>query len=216
GLRTVKKSSAVLSLAFDAQRANLPQTIVIVIGLSVALGMLLTDTMDETAAYLLLSVACAAPIALWIQFGAAGIPVMPAVSTVCFIYYAVPILRKDANLMAFGSSEIMSAAITVALFVGTAALSWWLLVAGSARRSRSAASAPVSGSQLEQITFFGLALGTLYHVSLYAGWLGWLGPVLGLVRGVMLTTAIAACFMLGHARAQGLLRGQKWVLAVTG
>jgi hypothetical protein len=32
----------------------------------------------------------------------------------------------------------------------------------------------------------------------------------------MLTTAMAACFMLGHARAQGSVRGQKWVLAVTG
>jgi hypothetical protein len=51
----MKKSSADLSLAFNAQRANLPQIIVIVIVLSLVLGMLLTDTSNEMVASLVTS-----------------------------------------------------------------------------------------------------------------------------------------------------------------
>src|SRR5262249_19734206 len=149
-------------------------------------------------------------------FGVAGIPVMPAISSLLFIYYALPVLRNHDYIADFKSSEILSAAFTVVLFLVTATLSWWPLVAGSGRRSRGSLSARVSGWQLEKITFFGLALGTLYHIALYTGWFDWLGPALGLVRSVALSTAVAACFMLGNARAQGLLQGQKWFLAISG
>ena len=208
----MKKSSATISLSFDARRANLPRIIVIVIALSVVLGMLLTDTIEEMSAYLLLALVSSVPVALWIWNGGVGIPILPSISVMYFIYYAVPILRKNAE--DFGPSEILSAAVTVALFLTAATISWWLLLVTS--RQRSDVPKIFSGSVLERIMFLGLVLGVFYHVALYTGWLYWLGPAFGAFRSSMLTTATAACFMLGHARAQGSLRGRDWVLAVTG
>lgn len=210
----MKKSSATISLTFDAQRANLPRIIVIVIALFVVLGMFLTDTIEEMFAYLLVALVSTVPIAWWIWNSGAGIPIFPSLSILYFIYYAVPILRK--NVADFGPSEILSAATTVVLFLTAATLSWWGLLAGSARRQHSNAPKLISGSALERIMFFGLVLGVFYYVALYTGSLYWLGPAFGVFRSLMLTTATAACFILGHARAQGSLRGRNWVFAATG
>jgi hypothetical protein len=214
----MKKPSAVLSLALNARRANLPQTIAIVTASSVVLGMLFTDTTDQLVAYLVVSVACCVPIALWIGNGSNGIPILPVISLMSFIYYALPILRKqlDVSTTQFEPSEILSAAVTVATYLSAATISWWMILGLSGRRSPSTAPDVISGSWLRRIIFVGLALGVLYHVALYSGSLGWLGPAFGLARSAMLSTATVACFVLGHARAQGSLRGQQWVLAVVG
>jgi hypothetical protein len=213
----MKRSSTTLSLAFDARRANLPKIIVSVIVLSVVLGMILTDTTDEMVAYLLVTVVCALPIAVWIGTGAAGIPVMASFSAMCFVYYAMPILRKSAgDLSDFGSAEILSASVTVAIFVSTATFLWWLVLIVGKRGSQNVVREGITEWQIERFMFFGLALGAFYHVALYTGWLSWLGPLFGVARSAMLTAAIVACFMLGHARARGTLRGQKWAVAVVG
>src|ERR1039458_4647746 len=116
----MKKGSAFFSLSFDGRRANLPWAIVIVIMLSVVLGILLTDTAEEMLAYLLVTFACGASAVLWASAGATGVPVLPAVSIMFFIYYAIPILRKNVTLSEFEPSEIINAATTVALFLGAA------------------------------------------------------------------------------------------------
>jgi hypothetical protein len=211
----MKKSSAAISFSFDAHRANLPKITAIIIALSVALGLLRTNSMDELVAYLLVTLASAVPIAVWIWTGASGIPLLPSLSVIYFIYYAIPILSENSSDLTFEPSEILGGAITVALFLIAATASWWLLLAWNHRRPRGGAPLIISGSQVERVMFFGLASGSFYHIALYMGWFDWLGPAFGLVRSIMLTLATAACFMLGHARAQGSLRGQKWAFAVS-
>src|SRR5262249_13966820 len=210
------KSSARLSLRLDARRTNLPLAAVMLIVMSVVLGMLLTDSMEEMVGYVLVTLACAMPVGLWIWAGSTSIPVLPAVSAMFFIYYALPIVRGSASELGFGPSEILTAAATVTLFLVVATLSWWLLLAGFARRSRGAAQEVISGPQVHHFMFVGLTLGVLYHVAFYTGWLDWLGPNFGVIRAVMLTTATVACFLLGHARARGSLGGRDWLLAVAG
>src|SRR5262249_48651385 len=151
GLRLMK-TSARLSLAFNARRENLPLAVVIVIALSVLLGMLLTDTTEEMVAYLLVTLTAAASCALWIHAGAKSIPIMPAVSVMYFVYYALPILRSVSR-GGFEPSEILTAAATAALFLVAATLSWGLLFMGIARPSDSADPEVVSGSQLERLMF---------------------------------------------------------------
>jgi len=212
----MKNRSAAISLAFDARLANLPQTVAIVVLLSVMVGVLLTDSTDEIGAYLLVCVACGAPIVLWILLGTRGIPVLPMIAAMSFLFYAVPILRHNFDPSEFEPLEILSAAFTMTLFLGAATLSWWLLLAMGARPSRSAPLEGLSVPQLKQVMFIGLALGLVFHVGIYAGWMSFLGPAFGLVRAAMLTAAMAACFMLGHLRARGSLQGQNYVLAVAG
>jgi hypothetical protein len=206
------KSSASLPLSLSARRTNLPFAGALVIALSVVLAMFFTDTADEMLAYLLVTFACASPIALWVWGGALGIPVMPAIAGMYFIYYGVPILRGK-SLKGFGSLEILSGAVMVALFLAAATVVWWL-IAGNIRRGTDATPSLISGPWLNRIVFLGLALGMFFHVSVYSGFFTWLGPFSGLYRSAMLSFAISACFMLGHGRALGTLRGNKLALAI--
>ena len=208
------KTSAFLSLSLSGRRSNLPVVAVIVITLSVVLGMVLTDSSDEMIAYLLVTFVCAAPIALWVWSGALGIPVLPAIAGMYFIYFALPIIRKNLDYTEdFGPSEILTAAATVALFMIATTLVWWLIV-GNVRRSNDAAPSLISGRWLNRIIFLGFALGMSFHVAVYSGVGVWLGPLFGVYRSAMLSFTVSAFFMAGHAYAVGSLRGSKWALAI--
>ena len=52
--------------------------------------------------------------------------------------------------------------------------------------------------------------------ALISGGLSWLGTSVGLVRSVVLTLTSIACYLLGCARASGLLVGDRWALALAG
>jgi hypothetical protein len=212
----MKNTSVFLSLLIDGRRSNLPLTIAVLSAASLLMGFLFTDSVDEMVAYLLVTSAAAAPAVMWIRGGGGGIPVLPAVSTLYLIYYAVPILRKNVGMMDFGSQEILSAAVSVFLFLLAATLAWWLVHFGARQRPRVAGPDLISETQMQRIMFFGLAFGNVYLIALYPGLLSGLGSFFGVVRSAALTTATVACFMLGHARAQGWLRGQKWALTVAG
>jgi hypothetical protein len=180
----------------------------------IVLGLFNAQTTEGLISYLLIVSAAVVPCVLWVRARAPGIPIFPVVSALSIIYYAVPILRDQPG---FTPSEIMSAAMAVALFLGSATLVWCLVLPSKGRQSRNVTHEPVfQGQQIQRVIFFGLACGTIYYVTLYVGWLTWLGPAFGLARSALLTPATIACFMLGHARARGLLRGQMWALAVAG
>jgi len=210
------KTSASLSLSFVARRGNLPQAIALVMALSIAIGFFFTDTTEEMYAYLLVALACAVPLVLWISAGATSVPLLSAYSAMCFIYYGIPILKGHLSEIGFGPSEILGGAATVALFLGVATVSWWLVFFGSRRRSLATAPLFLSGLYLERFVFLGIILSTLYHVIVYTSGLAWLGPSAGLLRAITLSTGALAFFFAGHARAMGTMRGQKWTLAVAG
>src|SRR6516165_190339 len=124
----MKKRSASMFQALDARRVNSPQSVVVAIALSLLLGMFLTDTTDELVAFLLIAFTSFAPAAVWIGTGGTGVPVMAATSTFYFIYYGVPILRKNADLAQYEPHEVLSAALTVSLFLVAASVAWRLVL----------------------------------------------------------------------------------------
>ena len=212
----MKKNTTSLSIALDARQANLPQTIIFLVAASLMLGMFLTDTTDELIAYLLIAIVSAGPAAVWIGSGSTGVPVMAGASILYFIYYGVPILRKSVTFAQYAPVEILSAAVTVTLFLVAASSMWGLVLFGRRHQPRNVSSALISGTQLERVINCGLGLGIFYFVALYSGWLNGLGSFFGFFRSVSLTTTTVACFMLGYARAEGSLQGRHWALAVTG
>jgi hypothetical protein len=207
------KTSASISLSLSARRTNLPVVAAIVIALSVVTGLFLTDTSDEMIAYLLVTSVCAAPIGIWVWGGALGVPVMPAIAGMYFIYFGLPIIRNKTSLIDYGPSEILAGAVTVFLFLIAAIVAWWPIV-GRTRPSNDIAPSLISGQWLNRIMFVGLALGVFFHMTVFSGYFGLVGQFFGVLRSVLLSFAISACFMLGHARALGTLRGQQWALAV--
>lgn len=202
--------------ALDARRINLPQSAVVAIALLLPLGFFLTDTTEELVAYLLIAFTSFAPAAVWIRTGGTGVPVMAGTSIFYFLYYGVAILRKNADLALYEPHEILSAALTVSLFLVAANVAWGFVLFGRGDQARSVAPVWISDPQLERVIGFGLGLGISYFVALYSGWSVELGPLFGFFRSVSLTVTTVACFITGHARAQGILQGRNWVLALTG
>ena len=209
----MKRNSTLISLSLGARRANIPQTIVALVTLSLVTGML-TDTADEMLAYMLVTIVCAVPCVLWISAGTPGVPLLPPICIMSLVYYALPVVRKNAHIADFESSEILSGAITVALFIVAATTSWWLLLVRNVPERRIDAREVFSERRLIQVIFVGLASGIVFYVATYSGWVEWLGPSFGLFRSVMITVTTAACFLLGYARARGSLRGRNWAIAV--
>src|SRR5262249_37399106 len=124
------------------------------------------------------------------------------------------VTRVGLNEMGFAPAEVLSAAGTVALFLFVATLASSVLLVGIAKRSNRVTPEVISGSQLNKLIVVGLAGGIGYYTAVLTGLLAWLGPNCGFVRAVMLSAAMVACFLLGHARARGLIRGRRWALAL--
>jgi hypothetical protein len=108
----------------------LPQAVVVAIALSLSLGVFLTDTADESVAYLLIAFASVGPAVVWIRTGGTGVPVMAGTSIFYLLYYGVPILRKNADLAQYEPQEVLSAAFTVCLFLVAASVAWGLVLFG--------------------------------------------------------------------------------------
>jgi hypothetical protein len=169
---------------------------------------------EELAAYLLVLAGSVLPAVLWIRAGAPGVPIVPAIAMMHFIYYALPVASGSTTLMGYSAQEILRSGATVGLFLLAVTVAWRLTAVN--RQTRSAAPRFASPLQVTRFTFIGLTAGLAFHVLLISGWLGWLGPYFGLARSVTLTLATLACYFVGVARARGMLRGMSLSLAVAG
>src|SRR5712691_5689973 len=169
---------------------------------------------EDAMAYFCIAIPAIVPLVLWLQAGAPGIPVLPAVSGLFFVYYAIPLLR--GNIAAFGSDALVSAGITIGAFLLAASLVSWPFLVAARRSSGAPRSNLVSDAQIVRLVFVGLAAGSLFHLATISGALDALGSSVGLVRSVVLTLGSVACYLLGCARASRALVGARWVAAAGG
>ncbi|MEA2904209.1 MAG: hypothetical protein QOI12_1596 [Alphaproteobacteria bacterium] len=180
---------------------------------AVTAGVMTTGTFaQDMTAYFLIAVPAIIPFFLWLQAGAVGIPVLPAISALFFMYYAIPVLRSD--IVAYGSEELVSAAATVGSFLLAASAASWAFLTQRRRDSQRATWNLASDRQIVRLLFVGLAGGIIYYLALASGNLSVFGTSIGLVRSVVLTLTSVACYLLGCGRASGALVGDRWALAL--
>jgi hypothetical protein len=183
-------------------------------GVLMLLGPVWADSVDSWAAYVLITMAAVLPLALWLRAGALDIPVLPAVAGFHYLYFALPILRQNVGTISYSPSEIFNAAATVILFLIAATIGWRLLIRRSTGRLRSAGFDVASGHLMHRLTFLGLTVGILFQLIVMAGWHVFFGTYFGLFRAIALGLAMIGSYMLGSARASGVLRGRSWVAGV--
>jgi hypothetical protein len=177
-------------------------------------GLFRTDTSEDLLAYLLVVVAAILPSALWIRAGAPGIPVLPVAALPYVVYFALPLMRGSEAVLEYSALEIFRAGATVSLFLVVATVSSWVL-AGRPRPNRSVPLDTVAAPRLTKLILIGLALGAALQATLLSGSLPDVGSFFGLLRGIVFTFTTVACYLLGVARARGLLLGKAWLVAVT-
>jgi hypothetical protein len=178
-------------------------------------GVIATDSAESFIGYALMTTACLLPVLLWMLAGASGLPVLPMISCLYYFYYALPILRTESGIAVYSPSEVLDASITVTLFLAAATLAWQAILSTRDRREKVAEAEIVTPSQLTRIIFFGLGLGLFYFVALLSGYLVFFGSLFGLLRAILLAATSVSSFLLGHAAANGFIRGGKLIFAVS-
>ena len=166
---------------------------------------------QEQLAYLLIAAPAMLPVVIWWRSGQRGIPVLPFISLLYFLYYAVPLFGD--NIASYSSSELIAAAASVGGFLIAASVAFWLFQPTRTQYGTHGRQL-ISDEDAPRIVFVGLAGGILFQILLAANGLGWLGSWFGAVRQVALSLTSVACYLLGYARASGVLVGQRWVLAL--
>lgn len=169
---------------------------------------------QDVLAYLCITLPAMLPLWLWLRAGSRAIPILPVISGLFFVYYAIPLLRSQAA--GYGSDELIDAATAVAVFLVAATLASWPFQGRSHRWLPSFGQSQVADPQLTLIVFIGLGGGIAFHLAVVTGSLAWLGSSLGLVRSIVLTLTSISCYLLGHTRAAGLLVGPAWGGALGG
>jgi hypothetical protein len=168
---------------------------------------------------------------LWVSSGAFGIPVLPVVSALSYVYYALPLLN-GRTLVEYRPEDLIWAALSVGLFLTAAALAAWPFLgdgrgrAGPPPLARRPGRAQVirtrslsnlaSNDELHRLIFIGFVAGNVYYLLLLSGTAGYLGTFIGVFRSVTVTLGSLACYLTGFARGSGLLTGQRWLMALTG
>jgi hypothetical protein len=169
---------------------------------------------EELIAYICITVPCLLPLFLWLRAGATGIPVLPTLSAVFFVYYAVPLLRN--NITIFGSDELFAASVSVGGFLIAASAASWPFLRAARKPLGASATNFISYAEVTQIIHVGLACGILFHLATITGVVNGLGSSVGIVRSIVLTLSSVACYLLGCARASHLLVGTRWGIAAGG
>ena len=178
-------------------------------------GSAWSNSGDQLLAYLIVLAAAVLPSALWVRMDMLGIPVFPIVALVYIPYFARPALTESDILLGYSEWEILRAALTVALFLLAAAVPWRLM-AGRMHSQHRVAPDDVDASREVHFALLGLLVGLIFHTAVISGSLAWLGSFFGLVRIVAVTFVTVALFLVGVTRAQGLLQGKAWAMAMAG
>ncbi len=193
--------------------------------------LLLSLFAKDSIAYLCVTVPVLIPIFLWVNYGAFGIPVLPVVAALYYLYYAMPLIVGD-TLRIYKASELVWAAWSVGCFLTAASFAAWLFVGAvrpkagptparrAVRYARSLKQRSLHNialvEDLYRLIFAGLAAGIVFNMAAAAGKLGFLGNFSGVVRACVFPLTYVACYLTGYARGAGLLAGQRWLLTCGG
>jgi hypothetical protein len=175
-----------------------------------ALGLLSWDMLS----YYLIVIPAMMPLFFWVRAGAPGLPSLPILSGVAVIYYAIPILRW--SVPSDDHEVIVTAAATIFSFLLSGALVFQVFLPVATRRMERSVHVDIDTRLELNLAFFGIASGLAYFAFSFVGWLGALGSFTGLVRAVAFTFAAIGCYIIGHARGSGTLKGFEWIVALGG
>lgn len=193
--------------------------------------LLLSFFAKDSIAYLCVTVPVLMPAILWVNYGAFGIPVLPVIAALFYLYYAMPLLVGN-TLTIYKPSELVWATLSVGYFLTTASVAAWPFlgaphhkikprIAHGASRYTQAFKAKSFGNlaandELYRLIFVGFVAGIIFSVAAISGKLGLLGSYAGVVRACVFPLSYVACYLTGFARGAGTLTGQRLVLAFGG
>jgi hypothetical protein len=182
----------------------------IVVATTTAAITLAAALANNPIAYLCVALPVIVPFYLWLRGGALGMPILPVISGLYFVYYGVPMLRQQT--IAYGPDQLIEAGATVGAFLLAASVGYWVLLRKPRRRNQAPYS--ISHAHIVRLVAIGLAAGIVFHFFIISGSAGALESYIGVIRSIVYTLTSVACYFLGCARALGSLKGVRWAFAL--
>ncbi|MGH6827734.1 MAG: hypothetical protein ACREFW_02340 [Rhizomicrobium sp.] len=190
----------------DLKRLQQLGAVVLIAG--AIMGLIKLGDLDRLAGYLLILMASAAPMFFWLRKGAMGLPILPLTALGYFVYYGMPVI--DENSGRYTPAEILAAAVTVAIFLGAATLSWRLVAFRHSGRFDRDRALHLERA-LPNLMLSALLLAATFQIGDRENWLSFLGPWYGAFDSLALSAAAVGCFLFGAALGRRQLSaGQKW------
>lgn len=191
--------------------------------------LLLSVFAEDSIAYLCVTLPVLFAIFLWMSYGGFGIPVLPLIAALYYLYYAMPLLI-GSTLRIYKASDLLWATLSVGYFLLAASLAAWPFLARKRQKPRPVVSVGRASryvrsvkeislrniafaDDLNRLIFVGLTAGIVFNAAAAAGKLGFLGSFSGLVRACVFPLVYVACYLTGFARGAGLLTGRRWLFA---
>src|SRR6202140_5137954 len=143
----------------------------------------------DPIAYMCITVPVLVVPFLWVSSGAFGIPVLPVISALSYLYYAMPLLSGN-TLAVYRPEDLVWAALSVGLFLTAAALAAWPFLGDGRGRNRPASVTRKPGrarligtrsfsnlagnDEMYRLIFIGFVAGNLFYLLQVSGATGYL------------------------------------------
>ena len=98
----------------------------------------------DPIAYMCITIPVLVAPFLWVSSGAFGIPVLPVISALFYLYYAMPLLSGN-TLAVYRPEDLVWAALSVGLFLTAASLAAWPFLGDGRGRKKSSAAIRTPG-----------------------------------------------------------------------
>jgi hypothetical protein len=197
--------------AHRARNLRLFQLVALGVLFLVGYGYFESTRFEDFLAYTVVLFAATAPVVVWIQFGAPGIPILPTSASLYWIYFGVPALRGVGEAQGYSPADVVNANLTVALFLGVATIAW----AGFLRRPKiTAGNETMDNRAVLYLVMLGLGLGVIFYIAVYANLAAVAGTAFGILRAVTAGPMLLACYLLGYGKAKKAFTDVQWLIAL--
>lgn len=184
--------------------------------LLLGLGYFYSPEFEDFLGYALILFAAVIPAAIWINSNSGGIPIFPAVAVLYWVYFGIPTMRGVGERAGYSPQHVLSADISVAIFLAVATATWFRLLKPPRTTKREIrTNFSMDKRPVIALVTIGLGMGLSYYALTFSGFASSMGSVNGIIRAVLLAPMILACYFLGYGSAKRMFTGTQWVIAVT-
>jgi len=199
--------------AHHARNVRLFQVLALGMVLLVGYGYFNSTRFEDFLGYLISLAAAVAPVIIWIQYGAPGIPVLPTGAILYWIYYGVPALRGVAEAQGYSAEDVVNANLTVALFLVTATIAWACFLRRE-KISTSRKAEAMNNRAVLYLVMIGLILGVIFYIAIYANLAEMAGSLFGILRAVTAAPMLLSCYLMGYGKAKKAFTDVQWGIAL--
>ena len=162
-------------------------------------GALIARSWADFACGAMVGVAAIVPLVLWARRRVVGLPILPFVSLIYFIFYGLPFITGHPFTEQYDGGEKFIAALTVTVFLLFATFVWYKM--GRVTRLRVTYIRVINEGKAKTIFVLAVWLACAFQFNALFWWVPISSEVFGIARAVIQSLGLIALFGLGYLAA---------------